>query len=111
MTSHLSLLSLHTEPYNIRDDIYTTTNPVLPNQHRNLRLRARRRPLTSVKGKAKAGKVVSDEGWEYELTYLSPALSSREYSEMMVKACVGSQIVGMNARIEIEEFIEALGFR
>jgi len=55
--------------------------------------------------------VVSDEGWEYELTYLSPALSSREYSEMMVKACVGSQIVGMNARIEIEEFIEALGFR
>lgn len=45
------------------------------------------------------------------VTYLSPVLSAREYSEMSVRACVGVDVEGMSSRREVEDFVETLGFR
>ena len=56
-------------------------------------------------------KVNNLEEWVYTLTYLSQPLTSREYIEMSVRACVGLEIQGMSGRKEIETFIETLGFR
>ena len=107
--SRLSLRSLHVEPFTIHDTIYASTHPVIPDQHRSLRLRARRQPLAHSKGKGKQGAGNSD--WEYSVTYLSQALSAREYSEMSVRACVGVDVLGSSSRAEVEAFVEALGFR
>jgi len=53
-----------------------------------------------------------DEGeWSYELSYVSNTLTSREYSEMNVRAVLGVEIMGEKTREGIEDFIEAMDFR
>lgn len=98
--SHLSKKSLHIEPYTIIDQIYTNPHPVVPNQHRNLRLRA-----TKALEEGESG-----SEWTYELAYVSQPLSGREYSEMSVRAYLGVEVVGLVGKKGMEEFVQTLGF-
>jgi hypothetical protein len=109
LVAHLSLISLHSEPYFIRDDIYTTSQPILPGQYRAIRLRAT--PSRTSRGTIKGKERAENESWDYSLTYLSKALNGREYQETGVQACLGYEAVGSNSREQVEEFIELLGFR
>ncbi|KAK4684493.1 hypothetical protein P7C73_g5680, partial [Tremellales sp. Uapishka_1] len=94
LLAQLSLLAIHSAPYSILDTLYTALAPVIANQQRTLRLRHDILPSPT-----------------YHLTYLSKPLSSREYAEMSVQACVGVDIEGLSAEDEIDEFIETLGFK
>lgn len=107
LLSRLSLLALHIEPYHTRDDVYTATTSVLPGQLRNLRLRGER---LSYKGKEKAVEE-EEQDWEYTLSYVSPPMNGREYSEMCVRQSIGVEVAGLGRRGDIEGFIEALGFK
>jgi hypothetical protein len=118
MLARLSLMALHVESFNIRDDTYHATNPVIAGQARALRLRARRRR----KGRSAiappprwAGSIdqLSDkvDGWDYSLTRLSLPLSAREYAEMRVQAVINLEVEGMSDRAEIEDFVLTLGFK
>lgn len=105
LLAHLSLLSIHVEPYFLHDTIYTASVSVLPGQPRSVRLRSvRRRTGPSGKGKGKAG----GAEWDHSLVYLSNPLSGREYSEMSVRACLDVDVASMESRKEIEAFVEAL---
>lgn len=115
-TCRLSLQSLHVETLTIHETIYTTTHPIIPGQHRSLHLRARARsklqPPAHVQSQRRS-EVDGEKGerkWEYELVYLSSPLSAREYSEMSVRACVSLDVVGSSTRLELEDFVKALGF-
>lgn len=118
MLARLSLMALHVENFNVRDDMYLATNAVIANQGRALRLRARRRR----KGRGAlappprwAGSVDSladrVDGWDYSLTWLSLPLSAREYAEMRVQAVINLEVEGMSSRPEIEDFVQTLGFK
>lgn len=116
MLSRLSLLALHAEGYQVRDDVYLATHPVIPGQNRTLRLRARRRRRRRVSiGNPRWSGVVENadrpEGWAYSLAWVSPPLSGREHSEMRTQAYVGLDVAGMSQREDIESFVEALGFK
>ncbi|WWD21376.1 hypothetical protein CI109_105861 [Kwoniella shandongensis] len=119
LLSHLSLLSIHAEQYYIIDRIYTTTNPVVSGQLRNLRFRSRRRKSTTKTDNnqsnsdgavGKEGKETAGE-WLYTLEYVSAPLRSAEYSEASVRAIIGIEIKGMSGKDEVEEFITAMGFQ
>lgn len=118
MLSRLSLMALHVEGYTIRDDLFLATNPVLPGPNRILRMRARRRrrrkgasaPPLRWAGAMDLGNEKVD-GWDYSLSWVSPALSGREYAEMRVQAIIGLEVEGMSERAEIEDFVQALGFK
>lgn len=108
--SHLSLLAIHAEPLHLVERIYTTTNPVLPGQTRNLRFRSVR-VAGSMWDKGK-GKEKEDDGqWVHTLAYVSSRLQSAEYSEAAVRAVMGVEVQDMSSPQEIEELVEALGFR
>lgn len=105
LLAHLSLLSIHVEPYFLHDTIYTASISVLPGQPRSVRLRSvRRRSRSSAKGKARA----DGDDWDHSLVYLSNPLSGREYAEMSVRACLDVDVASTQSRKEIEGFIEAL---
>lgn len=111
--SHLSLLAIHAEPLHLVERIYTTTNPVLPGQTRNLRFRSVRAagPMRD-KGKGKEKEKEKDDGqWVHTLAYVSSRLQSAEYSEAAVRAVMSVEVQDMSSPQEIEEFVEALGFR
>lgn len=112
--ARISLQCLHTEPYHIRDDYYAATNPVIPNQTRVLRLRARklkkRRPAPQPRWPA-VETSVPQETWEYSMTWVSNPLNGREYQDMMVRAQNGLEAMGMSSREEIEEFVQTMGFK
>ncbi|KIY33903.1 hypothetical protein I305_03793 [Cryptococcus gattii E566] len=111
--SHLSLLAIHGEPLHLVERIYTTTNPVLPGQTRNLRFRSVRAagPMRD-KGKGKEKEKEKDDGqWVHTLAYVSSRLQSAEYSEAAVRAVMSVEVQDMSSPQEIEEFVEALGFR
>ncbi|WVO15525.1 hypothetical protein L204_103184 [Cryptococcus depauperatus] len=108
VVSHLSLLSIHAEPYLLIERIYQTTNPVLQGQTRSLRFRSRRILAASLKGK---GKEIERQEWVHDLAYISLPLRSAEYSEASVRAILGLEIQDMSQTKEIEEFITALGFQ
>ncbi|KIR52117.1 hypothetical protein I315_05409 [Cryptococcus gattii Ru294] len=111
--SHLSLLAIHAEPLHLVERIYTTTNPVLPGQTRNLRFRFVRAagPMRD-KGKGKEKEKEKDDGqWVHTLAYVSSRLQSAEYSEAAVRAVMSVEVQDMSSPQEIEEFVEALGFR
>ncbi|KIR63948.1 hypothetical protein I314_02730 [Cryptococcus bacillisporus CA1873] len=115
--SHLSLLAIHAEPLLLVERIYTTTNPVLPGQTRNLRFRSVRvaGPMGDKgkgKGKEKEKEKEKDDGqWVHTLAYVSSRLQSAEYSEAAVRAVMSVEVQDMSSPQEIEEFVEALGFR
>ncbi|XAO24942.1 hypothetical protein I312_103751 [Cryptococcus bacillisporus CA1280] len=115
--SHLSLLAIHAEPLLLVERIYTTTNPVLPGQTRNLRFRSVRvaGPMGDKgkgKGKEKEKEKEKDDGqWVHTLAYVSSRLQSAEYSEAAVRAAMSVEVQDMSSPQEIEEFVEALGFR
>ncbi|OWZ39512.1 hypothetical protein C356_04125 [Cryptococcus neoformans c45] len=109
--SHLSLLAIHAEPLHLIERIYTTTNPVLPGQTRNLRFRSLRVAGTvRNKGKGK-GKEKDDGEWVHTLAYVSSRLRSAEYAEAAVRAVMSVEVQDMSSPQEIEGFVEALGFR
>ncbi|WVO22474.1 uncharacterized protein IAS62_003804 [Cryptococcus decagattii] len=115
--SHLSLLAIHAEPLHLVERIYTTTNPVLPGQTRNLRFRSVRaagpiRDKGKGKEKEKEREKEKDDGqWVHTLAYVSSRLQSAEYSEAAVRAVMSVEVQDMSSPQEIEEFVEALGFR
>lgn len=115
--AHLSLQSLHVEPYSITDDIYLPTNPVVP-QYRTLRLRTTTTTTTGRDGlgitqdathENKRRRGAKREG--HELSYVSNTLNGREYADVNVRAVLGVDIAGESERGDIEDFIEGLGFR
>lgn len=109
--SHLSLLAIHAEPLHLIERIYTTTNPVLPGQTRNLRFHSLRVAGTvRNKGKGK-GKEKDDGEWVHTLAYVSSRLRSAEYAEAAVRAVMSVEVQDMSSPQEIEGFVEALGFR
>ncbi|KGB75812.1 hypothetical protein CNBG_1650 [Cryptococcus deuterogattii R265] len=111
--SHLSLLAIHAEPLHLVERIYTTTNPVLPGQTRNLRFRSVRvsGPMRD-KGKGEEKEQGKDDGqWVHTLAYVSSRLQSAEYSEAAVRAVMSVEVQDMSSPQGIEEFVEALGFR
>lgn len=109
--SHLSLLAIHAEPLHLIERIYTTTNPVLPGQTRNLRFRSLRVAGTvQNKGKGK-GKEKDDGEWVHTLAYVSSRLRSAEYAEAAVRAVMSVEVQDMSSPQDIEGFVEALGFR
>lgn len=107
--SHLSLLAIHAEPLHLIERIYTTTNPVLPGQARNLRFRSIRIAGT-VRDKGK-GKEKDDGNWVHTLAYVSSRLRSAEYSEAAVRAVMSVEVQDMSSSRDIEDFVKALGFR
>ncbi|EAL20058.1 hypothetical protein CNBF3840 [Cryptococcus deneoformans B-3501A] len=107
--SHLSLLAIHAEPLHLIERIYTTTNPVLPGQTRNLRFRSIRIAGT-VRDKGK-GKEKDDGDWVHTLAYVSSRLRSAEYSEAAVRAVMSVEVQDMSSSRDIEDFVKALGFR
>lgn len=118
MLARLSLMALHVEGFHIRDDIFLATNAVIPGQGRALRLRARRRrkragstaPPLRWAGAMDLSKELVD-GWDYSLSWISSPLSAREYAEMRVQAVINLEVEGMSTRDEIEDFVQALGFK
>jgi hypothetical protein len=116
LLAHLSLRSLHVEPYHLVESTYAAEHTVIPNQPRFLRLRAVWRLASNSSGKGngkgKAKALGGDAGgWKYSLSYLSSPLLGSEYMEMNVRACISVDIADISSRREIEEFIETLGFR
>lgn len=114
--SHLSLQSLHVEPYHLTESIYTATSSVLPGQIRHLRIRERRYVSRGPQGEdggdgdedgdgAEQGRV------EYSVVFLSPPLSGREYSETNVRACIALDVVGSKSREDVEAFVRNMGFQ
>lgn len=58
------------------------------------------------------GKEKEDDGqWVHTLAYVSSRLQSAEYSEAAVRAVMGVEVQDMSSPQEIEELVEALGFR
>lgn len=112
IVAHLSLQSLHVEPYHITDDIYLPVNPVIP-QYRTLRLRTT--SYTSAKsnslGRKRKRKVEKSDIEGYELSYVSNTLNGREYADVNVRAILRVDVMGGSSKADIEEFIQALGFR
>ncbi|TXT13201.1 hypothetical protein VHUM_01602 [Vanrija humicola] len=121
MLSRISLLALHVEQYHIKDDIYVATHPVIPQQNRTLRVRARRRQRRRASVTPRwAGNIDLDVGgtvtnagmsWDHSLAWVSPPLSGREHAEMRVQAYVGLDVAGLSSREEVESFVATLGFR
>lgn len=115
MLARLSLLSIHVEPYHVRDGVYVNTHPVIPGQHRTLRLRGRKRrrrharPTARWAGGMDDGEVV--DTWEHSVAWMSVPLQGREYADMHVQACIALEIAGKSGKEDIEEFVETLGFR
>ncbi|WRT69171.1 uncharacterized protein IL334_006155 [Kwoniella shivajii] len=127
-SSHLSLQSIHAESFHIVDRIYTTSNPVIQGQLRNLRFRSRLLHVSSNcsqldfkrtgkgKGKGKEEEQVSigKEGgkgfWIHNLSYVSAPLRGQEYSQTSTRAVIGIDILSMEDEDDIEDFINSLGF-
>lgn len=64
------------------------------------------------KGKGKEKEQGKDDGqWVHTLAYVSSRLQSAEYSEAAVRAVMSVEVQDMSSPQEIEEFVEALGFR
>ncbi|WWC63924.1 uncharacterized protein I303_106529 [Kwoniella dejecticola CBS 10117] len=106
---HLSLYAIHNEPLEIFDRVYTTSNPIVPGQLRNLRLRSRLRPSPKIKGKEKENHV---NQWihSHSLSYISNPLRSQEYSGTSTRAVIGLDILSEEDEWEIKDFISSLGF-
>lgn len=115
MLARLSLLAVHVEPYHVRDGIYINTHPVIPGQHRTLRLRGRkrrrrhRRPSVRWVGSIEDGEVA--DSWDYSVAWMSVPLQGREYADMHVQACIALEVAGKSSKEDIKEFVEAMGFR
>ncbi|WVQ73650.1 hypothetical protein IAR50_003230 [Cryptococcus sp. DSM 104548] len=111
--AHLSLQAIHAEAYHVVDRLYTTTNPVLPGQLRNLRFRSQwiggKQAQGTGKGKETDGE--GDEKWVHTLAYISAPLRSAEYSEASVRALLAVEVQDESTTEEIEQFIDVLGFR
>jgi hypothetical protein len=129
--AHLSLQSLHIEPYNVTDTIYLPTNPVIP-QYRTLRLRSTYTGGSSQTDSNDNDGIVTAEGTvtknsassrkkskrqrqmteKHELSYVSNSLNGREYADVDVRAVLGVEVMGGCSSLEeIQEFIEGLGFK
>jgi hypothetical protein len=114
MLARLSNAALHVEPYHVRDGVYVNTHPVIPGQHRTLRLRGRKRRRRRTRGTPRWAGGLEDEAvdrWEYSLAWMSPPLQGREYADMHVQACIALEVAGLSARDEIEEYVEGMGFK
>ncbi|BEJ16241.1 hypothetical protein CspHIS471_0508460 [Cutaneotrichosporon sp. HIS471] len=113
MLARLSNAAINVEPYHIRDGVYSNMHPVIPGQHRTLRLRGRKRRRRRTRGTPRwAGGLEEQvvDRWEYSLAWMSPPLQGREYADMRVQACIALEVAGLSTRDEIEEYIEGLGF-
>jgi hypothetical protein len=120
--AHISLQSIHVEPYLITEHVYTATAQVLPGQLKSLRIRQKRRNTgkTPSPGAGAGSGHEGDEheedeergdGYEYSVVHLSNPLSGREYADMSVRACTALDVVGCETRGEVEMFVKALGFQ
>lgn len=113
ITSHLSLQAIHVEPFSISESTYLPTSSVIPGQIRPLRLQATLKPSSrhSSDDKGKGRAVDDGPEWEYGLAYISAPLQGREYSEMSVRGFLGVEVSSKSGRKEIEDWVEALGYR
>lgn len=115
MLARLSLHAVHVEPYHIRDGVYVNTHPVIPGQHRTLRLRGRKRRRRRARATARwAGgfdEGEAGEAWDYAVAWVSPPLTGREYADMRVQAYIALEVAGKSSKDDIEDFVETMGFR
>jgi hypothetical protein len=103
-TSTISLLSIHSEPYTHHDVVYLNTQPVLPGQHRFLRLRA-----SGSKGGSKPPSSSSSSS-ALSLAYLSARLREYEDDDVSVKAIVEVDLAGQSGKDDVQDFVKTLGF-
>ncbi|KAK1922584.1 hypothetical protein DB88DRAFT_541702 [Papiliotrema laurentii] len=104
-TSTISLLSIHSEPYTHHDVVYLNTQPVLPGQHRFLRLRA-----SGSKGGSKPPSSSSSSSSALSLAYLSARLREYEDDDVSVKAIVEVDLAGQSGKDDVQDFVKTLGF-
>ena len=114
--AHVSLQSIHVEPYEITEHVYTSISNINAGVPKSLRVRqVSRRPQSDSQHDGGSdsggqGKAAGD-GHEYSIAHLSNPLSGREYAEMNVRACIALDVVGCSTGKEVQAFVKTLGFQ
>ena len=108
--SHVSLQSVHVEPYHLIEHVYTATTQVLQGQLKSLRIRQQRKIHSKV-DRPDQDVVETEDEYEYSVVHLSNPLSGREYSDMSVRACTALDVLGCSSREQVEAFVKALGYQ
>ena len=108
--SHVSLQSVHVEPYHLIEHVYTATTQVLQGQLKSLRIRQQRKIHSKV-DRPDQDVVETEDEYEYSVVHLSNPLSGREYSDMSVISCTALDVLGCSSREQVEAFVKALGYQ